>query len=272
MFARVSMWVLQQLLDSLVYRVGRLHRWSHERLPLPLAFRWSVDDDGTHFVVDRDGEKLFVSSPDRFALYKRGIRSRVRALAAEYGIEQFSANKGLTVVDVGANIGELGLYFGSTKGARYIAFEPDPAAFIALTKNVKGQILHDVALADKPGRQKFFLATSRADSGLHRPDRVEGEVEVEVSTLDHALEGLDLPRIDILKVEAEGAEPEVLMGATRTLRKVDLCVVDAGPEREGSSTAAQCLKILQAEGFEMIDLRFPRGIMVCRRVAVADTP
>lgn len=272
MIVRAILWNLKRLSDSLLYRTSVLRAWIDKRVPLPLSFSWSVDHGGTPFLIDEDGEKLFVSSPDRFALYKRGIRARVRALAAEYGIEHFSANKGITVVDVGANIGELGLYFGSTKGARYIAFEPDPAAFTALTKNVKGQILHDVALADKPGRQKFYLATSRADSGLHRPDRVEGEVEVEVSTLDHALEGLDLPRIDILKVEAEGAEPEVLVGATRTLRKVDLCVVDAGPEREGSSTAAQCLKILQSEGFEMIDLRFPRGIMVCRRVAEADTP
>ena len=77
-------------------------------------------------------------------------------------------------------------------------------------------------------------------------------------------------QIDILKVEAEGMEPEVLRGALRTLKRTKFCVVDAGPERYGKSTAAECISILQASGFELQEIIFPRGVLVCRRTEFAN--
>ena len=118
-------------------------------------------------------------------------------------------------------------------------------------------------MADYEGSSNFFIASTTADSSLQKPGGgIDSVLKVEVATLDRALEPLGFREISVLKVEAEGGEPEVLRGARESLSRTRVCVVDAGPERGGLSTAPQCIAILQNAGFELVDVRFPRGILV----------
>ena len=79
-------------------------------------------------------------------------------------------------------------------------------------------------------------------------------------TLDAALTNRDLSRPIILKLEAEGAEPEVLLGAQGTLAMIDWVSVDCGPEKgfAKDDTFLACHDILLAHGFRLVDVGFRR--------------
>jgi hypothetical protein len=75
------------------------------------------------------------------------------------------------------------------------------------------------------------------------------------------MEDLGIDSIDVLKIEAEGFEPEVLAGATGCLHLCKTVVVDVGPERNGRDTAAACVDLLYANGFYLFDTRMLSGRM-----------
>lgn len=251
------------LMDSAKGRVGVLHALVHKHV-VPHLFRdFGADSTGVPYIVDQSGTKIFLSSTERAHLYRRGVACRLAQLVDQYGLTEILAEGVQTFVDVGANIGEFGVGFSGNQAVTYVAFEPDRSAFMALSKNAPNGILINKALSDYTGESIFHLATSTADSSLLLPTvAVENQVQTEVTTLDAALREAGVTNIDILKIEAEGSEPEVLRGAKKTLRRTNVCVVDAGPERYGASTAPECIGILQSAGFRLIDLRFPRGILV----------
>jgi FkbM family methyltransferase len=265
-------WVLH-LLSSAKYRVGTLHAFVLNKVPVPVSFTLGFDSAGVPFVVDSSGSKIFLSSIKRAVLYRRGVAHRLRELVDQYGLSDILAGGVRTFVDVGANIGEFSLALVGHPQLTYVAFEPDPAAFLALRKNVPAGILLNKAVSDHEGQSVFYLATGTADSSLHMPT-VSGQNKIltPVTTLDSALAEVGISEIDVLKVEAEGNEPEVLRGAKETLLRTSICVVDAGPERNGMSTAPECIEILSRAGFRLLDLRFPRGILVFQKSPHHDTP
>lgn len=153
-------------------------------------------------------------------------------------------------MDVGANVGELGLWAARTR-AVYVGFEPDPSAFEALAANLQGDMF-PYAIGEEDQEKEFFLSTKSADSSLLKPHHQKASVTVPVFRLDTLLtEGILPSQIDVLKIEAEGGEPEVLQGATRTLQACRFVAVDAGPERYGENTLPQVITRLYREGFEI---------------------
>ena len=77
-----------------------------------------------------------------------------------------------------------------------------------------------------------------------RPAKFKKKVSVKQKTVDSFFR--DLGRSPtVIKVEAEGHEPEILRGATNTLAECGpVLLIDAGPERRGQSTIKMCKEIL----------------------------
>ena len=75
-------------------------------------------------------------------------------------------------------------------------------------------------------------------------------ITVQVKTLDEVAASV-FPEgtIAVLKIEAEGFEPEVLLGGAKTLARTELVTVDAGEERSGHSTAPACVNLLLVPDF-----------------------
>lgn len=126
--------LLLRVLDSLIYRLSLLRGIVRQVTPLPTGFSWPRAEDGTFWVQDGLGFRLWVSSFQRVGLYRRGFTPRFRALAHSYGLDGRLNVPGITFIDVGANIGEFGVMMATVPGLRYVAFEPDPIAFRALEK------------------------------------------------------------------------------------------------------------------------------------------
>jgi FkbM family methyltransferase len=139
---------------------------------------------------------------------------------------------GMTVLDVGANIGWFSLLAAREVGptGRVIAFEPDPNTYGLVTDSLEingyrdRAIVLKAAVADAPGEATFYRwAAHHGSNGLEInddvrrafPEQVE-EITVEVVTLDAVMANAG-GSVDVIKIDAEGAEPAVLAGAQRVL-------------------------------------------------------
>lgn len=142
--------------------------------------------------------------------------------------------EGMTVFDVGANVGELALLFSRFVGASGVvhAFEPGGRAFerletICRAASLRNVRLNRLALAEEETTvslhvydDDYLSWSTRAlrpleDYGIDvKPVAVE---EVPATTLDSYCERSGVASIDLLKVDVEGAEFQVLAGARRML-------------------------------------------------------
>ena len=70
--------------------------------------------------------------------------------------------------------------------------------------------------------------------------------------------------IKLLKIEAEGAEPEVLIGAEQTIKLCEYISVDAGPERgiEQKTTIKEVKQFLLSRNFTLIQKSFDRVVLL----------
>jgi FkbM family methyltransferase len=136
---------------------------------------------------------------------------------------------GMTVYDVGANVGFLALIAARLvdKHGRVICFEPFAANATLLTHNVASNgfdhvLIRREALGAEDGESRFVVADvptlgKLASVSGSMPDS-HGEVLVTVRRLDGLIENDGLPKPDFIKIDVEGAEGDVLAGAAKTLR------------------------------------------------------
>jgi hypothetical protein len=95
----------------------------------------------------------------------------------------------------------------------------------------------------------FFSAAEGADSSLIRPDVVSREIKTPVYRLDELPESKEIRGKVLVKIDAEGAEPEVLCGFGKFAQDISWISVDVGPERFGQSTREEVKALLQEYGF-----------------------
>jgi FkbM family methyltransferase len=133
------------------------------------------------------------------------------------------ARQSHVILDVGANTGLFALVARSANSdAKVVCFEPFPAAATRLRANLHANSFDDVkvvaaAASNRAGRQLlYFNAALRLTQGasLHDLEYVTDHVEVDLVTLDDFTSAGPLPPADLLKIDVEGWEPSVLMGAT----------------------------------------------------------
>jgi FkbM family methyltransferase len=131
---------------------------------------------------------------------------------------------GMTVVDVGANIGFYSLILADLVGelGRVFAFEPSPALFEAARKSVevngKGStvVLENIALGSQSGEAVLYKPPFNSGDNRLVPSQSHRDgVRVRVSRLDDILPAGT--HIDWIKIDVQGWEVEVLRGMTVTL-------------------------------------------------------
>lgn len=128
---------------------------------------------------------------------------------------------GSTFVDVGANVGYFSRFVASTcSPARIVAFEPHPDLVDVLALNVWGLSpaveIVPVALGDSNGTvvlesSPHNLGDTRVSSGGDAP----AVMLAAVTRMDDVIDG----RVDVVKIDVQGYEPEVLRGMQRIIRE-----------------------------------------------------
>ena len=208
------------------------------------------------------GDQIKVQAPYRVLRVREGLTTAGERLWVDHykATKEFDLSGIDMLIDVGANIGELSRYF-LDMGKRVIAFEPDPVCLKCLTINLKDEaIIVGQALSDQVEISKLFLSTENADTSLINPSL--NCINVETTTLKIQLTSYPKESLSraILKMDAEGWEPEVLLGAKEKLREIGYLVIDAEAERLGQFTYEQCTEILKANGF-MVNMHLKEGLI-----------
>lgn len=194
-------------------------------------------------------------------------------VARQYGLDRISAVRGGVFVDCGANVGEFGLWARS-RGMRYFAFEPEETEARCCDLNNYGgeRKTFRTALWNATATLEFHMKPDTADSSLISWGGDSLVKKVQAERLDAVLSATDLAGgPNVLKVEAEGAEPEVLAGASGVLRHFDYVAVDCGPERgpERRHTFVETSSLLIEAGFRPMSADFDRVTVLYRNVARA---
>jgi len=162
----------------------------------------------------------------------------------EYKIDVSSAPK--TMVDAGANIGFAAVYFANKyPEAKIVAIEPEDSNYTVMVKNVapypnivpvRAALWHEnkmIELVD-PNRGKWGFVTQDAGQG----DKLIGGVlhQVPAMTVDTIMRDHGMERLDILKIDIEGAELEVFQSRPSWVEKVDALIIELHePTRHGCS-------------------------------------
>lgn len=147
-----------------------------------------------------------------------------------------------TVVDVGVAFGSPALY-ASNRSAKFYLVEPVPSCksrIEALAAKLGGEAFN-VAAGATDGQMDFFVHQDVSGSSAYR--QIEGaffdgeRVTVPVRRLDTLIPS-SIQRPALLKIDTQGAELEVLAGATELLGSIDVVIIevsfhqfrDAAPE------------------------------------------
>jgi len=250
---------LSRRLDAIEVRLAGIgiDRYPHG----PLYF-----GDHTALVATRWGAKMLVDTRDAMVapwLVLDGLwESHVTAWLQE------TLRPGQVFVDVGANIGYFTLLGASLvgPGGRVVAVEAHPRLAELLQRNViingyHGYVTshHGAAWSEATDlklhlRRNFASNSSIGSIGsdaLVRLGDTEEVIEVQGLRLDDLL--ADTPRVDVIKVDVEGAEVHVFAGLDRTLAANPSIIVmfewsPAQIEDVGDDPAA-LIELLTAHGF-----------------------
>jgi FkbM family methyltransferase len=216
--------------------------------------RRRTGSDETGLYVEWEGGKRFYFNHqflhNRY-VWPDGLANIQRFLLGKYQDGEVRLEPGDVVLEAGANVGEFTTAAAATAG-QVFAFDPDPKTFGCLARNTAGLgnvHIFQAGLGDKEGVAELFISRANSDSSFLAPrDSGDPSVRVPVTTISAFMAEHKLDRIDFLKVEAEGFEPEILAGAGERLGRVAKVAVDCGPERYGADTFSECETVLREAG------------------------
>lgn len=179
-----------------------------------------------------------------------GFKGAGLNLARNYQIIDINIKENDIVVEVGSNIGELTSYF-LNRTSRVYCFEIDPIALECLKLNCKKAEIIEMAAYHSTGMTTVYLESAGASTSLLESGNYSKSMEIPTIRLDEFMLKKNIAKIKLLKVEAEGAEPEVLKGLGKKIRDIEYISIDAGPERYGKPTVNEVEDILKANGFKV---------------------
>jgi len=227
----------------------RLRRWVWAPQPVPLVY---------------DGSRIWL-------LATSDIERRYRVRNADkepWTIEWLhsSLRPGEVLYDIGANVGVFSLVGArAARGVRVVAFEPGFANYARLCQNIQlNDCGHQVTalpwlLADREGMRTFTYRSidpgqSRHEMSLDEtsamppsPDAITQQMAA--IALDTAVERFGLPVPHHIKLDVDGAEALVLIGAAATLRGTQLrsVLVEAN-----AATGDEVTALLSAAGLRLV--------------------
>lgn len=133
---------------------------------------------------------------------------------------------GFICIDAGANFGYYSLMLAELcgKDGKTIAIEPNShiAKLLFFTSKLNQHKFTVVqkALANKKSNLTLFVPPDFWGSGTIRKNKLEDHIEkekIDADSMDNIVNELQLPRVDFIKMDCEGAEPMIFEGMKATL-------------------------------------------------------
>jgi FkbM family methyltransferase len=210
--------------------------------------------------------KIFNSRPRRIRRYSQGVKFRCDRLLFSYCLEDLNIPNSAIIVDIGANVGEVSYsLIKKNTTVQIIAIEPDPQEFKDLVKNISfsSNIALNTAVGNYSGDIDLYLNNDSGDSSVFFTEGAQDKISSTCTTLDDIYKNyIGNKSIFLIKCEAEGFEPEVLLFGQSALLKTKYISCDTGPERMGKSTHEDVNRILVKMNFQLVKSNKNRHLYV----------
>ena len=143
-------------------------------------------------------------------------------LSHQYTHGDFGIRKKDTVIDIGAHIGSFSIFAArDAQGGKVYSFEPDPANFAQLTKNINANRAVNVTASQRAvyaTSGEAYLSQNILNSAERSLYQKGGKrVRVPTTTLLDIFSEYNIATCNLLKLDCEGAEYDILFGAPREL-------------------------------------------------------
>jgi FkbM family methyltransferase len=235
-----------------------------------LPHKFNYDNLLNLFYITENGEKHYFSNRIRgFELYENGLKHRSDNLASSYCLDQIVFSSSDIVIDCGANYADLYLYLKSDIDPKnYITFEPSNEEFNVIKINAPQSFNNNIGLGNNNLIKKFYLSTEDGDSSFVKPSAYDEIVEIQTVTLSSFVKKNKIEKIKLLKLEAEGFEPEILDGALDILGFIDYIAVDGGNERgvTEDETFSYLTNALLRNNFEILEVNWSQSRALFKRI------
>ena len=227
-------------------------------------------------IVDKNSDsiKYFGFRKQGYMVFQNGIRNRGETLVKDYSVGEIDFKPNDRVIDIGANTGDFKIIFENLNlDVKYYAIEPGIKEFQCLTKNLSNEEeIFNFAIGDQDGELEFYYNLDYGDSSLVEMADFRYTYKTQTLKLSSFFEKhiklSDNGRVKLLKLEAEGFEPEIIMNSGNFLSKIDYIAADLGFERgiEQESTAPEVINFLLINGFKIVKVNGERFTFLFKNI------
>lgn len=163
------------------------------------------------------------------------------------------------IIEVGSLDGKDSLFFRKHFPNAYIyAIEGLPDNYEKFLKNMNEIETFNIVIADYIGRTNYYVKNINGLHGIYDRGKNLGNkiIELPCITLDCFCENNNVPGIDILKIDVEGATLNVLKGMKNILPKVKIMHIETEtyPFFKGQALHNEVVSYLQEKNFSLLDI------------------
>ena len=199
----------------------------------------------------------------------------------------FKKSEPLIIFDVGCYIGNFSkkLKTKINRKSKFYLFDPNP-----ILKNEKFNIFN-IALGSKNMKKKFYFNTLLEHSGssmsnITRDDflwnlsrkilffkfgKIFKQIIVNCETIDSFCKRKKIKKIDILKIDVEGSELEIILGAKKTLKKIKVIQIEVLGRKENiKSKIDKINNLLKKYKFKIIKMKRIYSVSILSNIAAYD--
>ena len=176
-------------------------------------------------------------------------------LDVNFPSKKFDINESDTVIDIGAHIGFFTIIAAvKAKRGKILAFEPNNKSFELLRENIKlnkfeNTIITNSGVLDITGKAELFLSDDYSIGNSMFLEKSDKKEIVEVVTLSDIINAHQIKKINLLKLDCEGAEFKIILNLNDDIiKKIEKITVEVHPKMANRSIN-ELKEFLNKKGF-----------------------
>ncbi|WP_395739746.1 FkbM family methyltransferase [Prosthecobacter sp.] len=191
--------------------------------PLRMLAQWAVRTLFIKKEVQVHGVRLALNPQDAIVSGALSLGCYETSLSELF---RATIKPGMNVLDIGANIGLYSMIAANEAGptGRVVAVEPEAGncAFVERSRQLNGFeniAIINKAASDREGTLNLYLcAENKADHRVYDAGGDRPHVKVQATSIDFLLQEQGVTRLDVIKIDVQGAEYQVFVGMQKTLQ------------------------------------------------------
>ena len=204
-----------------------------------------------HPINDTIKMKLRVGSFDKWATYQVWK-------FGDYKSKSFTIQPTDTIIDIGGHIGSFSIWAAKqAHQGKVFTFEPNAENFLLLKENkeineISNLEIFNLAVSEKIGEVTLFNSVHQnMGHSLYEYD-LPNQAKVKTTILDEILQNNNIQKVDLLKIDAEGAEYPILLNTSpQTLQKINKIILEYHDYLGHGYTYQDIQKHLETNGFKV---------------------